>query len=100
MALDPKKKRETWLFQDLGRNHQDFHSPQCWRRLMYNLVRFDGEKEFFIEPRPESDLHTGYLASPTRADGPFVENFQVVKGAHPFECFSYGDPDNTSDFYN
>jgi len=96
LQLDPLTKREIWLFQKIG---QAFESGRpVYRRLQYNLVRYDGDPTEYVEPDTASgDFYrvidgTGSPIDP-RVDGAGnVVEFRFFD-ARPFEMFAINDVD-------
>lgn len=89
--MDPKKVRETWLFNDLGRGDGHAGRPgRCLRQLCYRRVELeDGTR--YIQPLPMSTIHGGTYSMKGQDEGPYVTDFQVVSG-HPYPAFCYGPP--------
>ena len=86
--FDPALKREIWCFQRLGR--QSGHA--VYRRLGYNLVSYDDDPNFYVEPVNETvscDLLAGESANNCKqidvmADFGRVTRFEYFDG-RPYE---------------
>lgn len=93
LGFDPLQKRETWIFQEIGRTAM---GKPFYRRMGFNLVNYDGSPDQFIEP-----VSAGYHVVLTAANVLTVDNTMLDSGAvngmmyvtaRPFEVHSFGDP--------
>jgi len=99
ITADPAQKVEIWLFQEVGRTRGHRGKP-TYRRLPYNLVRFEGNPTEYVEPACQSDfvkLIDGSgdpIGFATQGDGfGRVVEMRTFK-ARPFEfAFAYNDVD-------
>src|SRR4051794_25493154 len=99
LSCDPTLKVEIWLFQQVGVSPPGpagGGGTPVYRRLPYNLVRFDGDPTEYIEPCYPSDFNkvldgSGDPIGYSAGDG----SGQVVEmryfAARPFEVFSFND---------
>jgi len=91
--FDPAMRRETWLFQELGK---DVGNKPIYRRMGFNLVSYDGSPDMVIEP--VSAAYGVDLTNPSVAtidnvtqDAGAVVGFQTFQ-ARPYEVHAFGDP--------
>jgi hypothetical protein len=102
LQCDPLTKRETWLFQEIGRANggpAGSGGAPLYRRLQYNLVSFDGDPTQYLEPAASAGDFTRSLVdgSATPID-PRVDGCGLIVGfqfctARPFEVFALNDFD-------
>lgn len=101
LQCDPTTKQEIWLFQQIGNTPAGTpggSGKPMYRRLPYNLVRYDGDPTEFIEP----DSACGDFWNILDGSGDPIDS--RVKGAglmvevryftsRPFEVFAFNDVD-------
>lgn len=107
--MDPATKIEIWLFQKIGRvlapgsQGADKHGYlPIYRRLPYNLVRYDGDTVEYIEPVSSGLNLRLFDIDANRVMGdpvnPLTDGAGRMCGARyydarPFEMFAYNDVD-------
>lgn len=98
--MDPTTKQEIWLFQEIGRSPAGpaNNGQKVYRRLQYNLVRYDGDPTEYIEPHNAGSDFWNVLDGSGDPIDPRVKGVGAVVemryfGARPFEVFAYNDLD-------
>lgn len=84
--FDPAMKRETWVFQSL-RNANS--KKQTWKRLKFNLVRYDGDPVQYVQPVNLNELAGDSVVFDPYTHGGIVEDFMFIDGTFSlFEVFN------------
>lgn len=98
--MDPATKQEIWLFQQFGTTPLGpaGSGKPIYRRLPYNLVRYDGDPVEYIEPDCCAGDFWNILDGSGDPVDPRVKGLGAVVefrfyNARPFEVFSYNDVD-------
>jgi hypothetical protein len=104
LQCDPTTKQEIWLFQQIGvmpLGAPGASGKPLYRRLPYNLVRYDGDPTEFIEP----DSACGDFWNILDGSGDPIDARSKGAGlvaeiryytARPFEVFSLNEVDVTN----